>query len=42
MSPAQGKLLENRLLLWDGLNGCLDEMAYERNSACRECSDSEH
>ncbi len=35
-----GQLLENRLLLWDGLNGCLDEMAYERNPACRECSDS--
>jgi adenylyltransferase/sulfurtransferase len=37
-----GKLLENRLLLWDGLNACLDEMTYERNSACRECSDSEY
>jgi molybdopterin/thiamine biosynthesis adenylyltransferase len=37
-----GKLLENRLLLWDGLNACLDEMACERNSACRDCSDSEH
>ena len=35
-----GQLLENRLLLWDGLSGCLDEMAYERNLACRECSDS--
>jgi molybdopterin/thiamine biosynthesis adenylyltransferase len=34
-----GQLLENRLLLWDGLNGCLDEMAYERNSACQECSE---
>jgi len=37
-----GQLLENRLLLWDGLNGCLDEMAYERNTACQECSDSGH
>ena len=37
-----GKLLENRLVLWDGLNGCLDEMDYERNAACRECSDSGH
>jgi adenylyltransferase/sulfurtransferase len=37
-----GKLLENRLLFWDGLNGCLDEMAYERNSACRDCSDIEN
>ncbi|MCX6678104.1 MAG: HesA/MoeB/ThiF family protein [Methanothrix sp.] len=33
-----GKLLENRLLLWDGLNCCLDEMAYECNTACLECS----
>jgi molybdopterin/thiamine biosynthesis adenylyltransferase len=37
-----GKLLEDRLLFWDGLNGCLDEMACERNSACRECSDGEY
>jgi molybdopterin-synthase adenylyltransferase len=37
-----GQLLENRLLLWDGLSGCLDEMAYERNAACQECSDSRH
>lgn len=37
-----GKLLENRLLFWDGLNGCLDEMACERNSACRDCSDIEN
>lgn len=35
-----GQLLENRLLLWDGLNACLDEMACERNAACRECSES--
>ena len=35
-----GRLLENRLLFWDGLNGCLDEMACERNSTCRECRDS--
>jgi molybdopterin-synthase adenylyltransferase len=35
-----GQLLENRLLLWDGLSGCLDEMAYERNPACQECSNS--
>ncbi|MCX6674153.1 MAG: HesA/MoeB/ThiF family protein [Methanothrix sp.] len=37
-----GKLLENRLLLWDGLNGCLEEMAYGRNTACRDCSDREY
>jgi adenylyltransferase/sulfurtransferase len=35
-----GRLLENRLLLWDGLSGCLDEIAYERNAACQECSES--
>jgi len=35
-----GQLLENRLLLWDGLSGCLDEMTYERNPACQECSNS--
>lgn len=34
-----GQLLENRLLLWDGLNGSLDEMTYERNPACRDCSE---
>jgi len=37
-----GQLLENRLLLWDGLCGCLDEMAYERNAACLMCSDGGH
>jgi adenylyltransferase/sulfurtransferase len=36
----KGQLLENRLLLWDGLSGSLDEMAYERNATCQECSDS--
>ena len=34
-----GQLLENRLLIWDGLNGSLDEMAYERNPSCRDCSE---
>jgi adenylyltransferase/sulfurtransferase len=37
-----GQLLENRLLFWDGLCGRLDEIAYERNAACQECSDSGH
>ncbi|MDD2835552.1 MAG: HesA/MoeB/ThiF family protein [Methanothrix sp.] len=37
-----GQLLENRLLLWDGLSSCLDEMAYGRNVACQECSNSGH
>jgi adenylyltransferase/sulfurtransferase len=34
-----GQLLENRLLLWDGLHACLDELACERNSCCPDCSD---
>jgi adenylyltransferase/sulfurtransferase len=34
-----GRLLENRLLLWDGLHACLDELAYERNLRCPDCSD---
>ena len=34
----KGRLLENRLLLWDGLEGCLEEVAYEPNPSCRECS----
>jgi adenylyltransferase/sulfurtransferase len=33
-----GELLENRLLLWDGLHATVDEVAYERNASCRECS----
>jgi adenylyltransferase/sulfurtransferase len=36
----KGGLLENRLLLWDGLHACLDEVAYERNPVCQECSDA--
>src|SRR5512137_529542 len=35
----KGRLLENRLLLWDGLDSRLEEMAYEPNASCRECSD---
>lgn len=34
-----GELLENRLLLWDGLHATLDEVAYERNPSCHECSE---
>ena len=34
-----GELLENRLLLWDGLHVAFDEVAYERNASCMECSD---
>ena len=33
-----GELLENRLLLWDGLHATVDELAYERNASCKECS----
>ena len=34
-----GKLLEDRLVLWDGRNGCLDELACERNALCPDCSE---
>jgi molybdopterin-synthase adenylyltransferase len=34
----RGALLENRLLLWDGLDACLEEVAYEPNASCKECS----
>jgi molybdopterin/thiamine biosynthesis adenylyltransferase len=33
----RGELLTNRLLLWDGLNSCMDELACERRSACEHC-----
>ena len=36
----KGRLLENRLLLWDGLDSRLEEMAYEPNASCRECSNA--
>jgi len=32
-----GSLLENRLLLWDGLNGRVDEVRLERNPGCIDC-----
>ena len=32
-----GELLTNRLLLWDGLSACLDEVGCERNSGCMDC-----
>jgi molybdopterin/thiamine biosynthesis adenylyltransferase len=32
-----GELLANRLLLWDGRNACLDEVACERNLGCVDC-----
>ena len=35
----RGELLENRLLLWDGLHATVDEVAYERSASCKECSD---
>jgi adenylyltransferase/sulfurtransferase len=35
---AQGDLLLNRLLLWDGLSSSMDEVSYEKNPGCQECS----
>lgn len=35
---ATGELLENRLLLWDGLNGCMDQVECEINPGCMQCS----
>lgn len=32
-----GSLLENRLLMWDGLNGKIDELPLERNPRCEDC-----
>jgi molybdopterin-synthase adenylyltransferase len=32
-----GELLLNRLMLWDGLNSCMDEVACQRNSSCQDC-----
>jgi adenylyltransferase/sulfurtransferase len=37
-----GELLENRLLLWDGLNGCMDQVECEINPGCVQCSKGEH
>ena len=35
----QGELLENRLLLWDGLSCSMDEVASDRYPSCPDCSD---
>lgn len=32
-----GSLLENRLLMWDGLNGKIDELPLEKNPRCEDC-----
>jgi len=32
-----GSLLENRLLMWDGLNGKMDELPLEKNLGCEDC-----
>ncbi|MBA7625103.1 Molybdopterin-synthase adenylyltransferase [subsurface metagenome] len=32
-----GSLLENRLLMWDGLNGEMDELPLEKNPGCEDC-----
>ncbi len=34
-----GELLTDRLVLWDGLNSCMDEVACERDASCRDCSE---
>ena len=33
-----GNLLENRLLMWDGLNAKMDELPLEKNPGCEDCS----
>jgi molybdopterin/thiamine biosynthesis adenylyltransferase len=33
-----GELLKNRLLLWNGLNSCIDEVSFERDPFCEDCS----
>lgn len=32
-----GGLLENRLLMWDGLNAVMDEVPLEKNPRCEDC-----
>jgi adenylyltransferase/sulfurtransferase len=34
----KGDLLENRLLVWDGTVSRMDEITYERNPRCKDCS----
>ena len=34
-----GELLQNRLLLWDGLNSCLEEVACLPNPGCPDCAE---
>jgi len=33
-----GSLLENRLLMWDGLNGKIDELPLGKNPRCEDCA----
>jgi adenylyltransferase/sulfurtransferase len=33
-----GELLENRLLVWDGLHSVLETIQVERDPSCTECS----
>lgn len=35
----EGELLENRLLLWDGLDSRMEEISLEPNPNCKECGD---
>lgn len=37
-----GELLENRLLLWDGLNAMAEEIPVERNPRCIDCGDAQN
>jgi adenylyltransferase/sulfurtransferase len=36
-----GSLLENRLLILDGLHGKMEEIVWERNLGCEICSNGE-
>ncbi|MCJ7444417.1 MAG: HesA/MoeB/ThiF family protein [Methanotrichaceae archaeon] len=35
---AAGQLLENRLLIWDGLSACMEQLEVKRNPRCQDCS----
>ncbi len=35
----KGDLLENRLLIWDGNRGRMDELVIEKNPRCEDCSE---
>ena len=33
-----GSSLENKLLIWDGLNATMDEVTLEKNPGCEDCN----